>query len=358
MKLKHFLITACLLLMVLPGVATANEEPVFYTVKKGDTLWDISKRFIKDPHYWPSLWSNNPEIGNPHIIQPGMKLKIYKGRIEVVTAHEEEMVEEEVPFEEEDLDFDSDLEMLPEELIVPEEVRTIPTYGGAQSYISSEKDTIGTLIDTIDNRSNITEGDTVFLEMDDLTSIFPGDMFELITLGPKVVHPTTSKNFGHQFSRPLGYQTIQLGTVEIIEITDTVAVATVTDALREILRGSKVHPYREVPERIPRIFADEVLDGYILSDDIGKLAMGQLEVILIDIGEDQGLKVGHELEIYRSRQSTEIAKAERRDAVILPDTILGDAVVMEVRHGFAEALIIETANKPIYRGDKVRTKTY
>ena len=35
------------------------------------------------------------------------------------------------------------------------------------------------------------------------------------------------------------------------------------------------------------------MEGYIVSDDIGKLAMGQWEVILIDIGEESGLLVGH-----------------------------------------------------------------
>ena len=49
-----------------------------------DTLWGISKRFIKDPYYWPNLWSHNPGIGNPHLIYPGQTLHIYDGRIEIV----------------------------------------------------------------------------------------------------------------------------------------------------------------------------------------------------------------------------------------------------------------------------------
>ncbi len=64
MNLKRTILTACLLFMVWPGIAIAKEEPIIYTVKQGDTLWDISQRFIKDPYYWPNLWSNNPAIGN------------------------------------------------------------------------------------------------------------------------------------------------------------------------------------------------------------------------------------------------------------------------------------------------------
>jgi LysM repeat protein len=321
--------------MIWPGIAFAKEEPIIYTVKQGDTLWDISQRFIKDPYYWPNLWSVNPDIGNPHLIYPGQKLRIYDGRIEIIPVGGET----------------GDIGAA---VITPEEILLIPTYGGARSYISSKEDSLGTLVDTVDNRVLIATGDTVFLEMNDLAATKPGDVYGLITMGPKVIHPKAPKKFGHQFAEPIGYQTIELGTVEITEVTPTVAVATVTSALREIKRGSKVHPYRQIPDRIPRIFADKVVEGYIISDDIGKLAMGQWEVILLDIGAESGLQVGYELDLYRVREATE--QVDKDKNLVLPDIDLGDAIILEVRQGFSEALIIRTTNLPLYRGDQVRTK--
>lgn len=336
MNLKRIILLVCLLLIILPGVSLAKEEPIIYTVKQGDTLWDISQRFIKDPYYWPNLWSNNSEIGNPHLIYPGQKLRIYDGRIEIIPVGEAA----------------SDIGAA---VVTPEEILLIPTFGGAQSYISNEEDSLGTLVDTIDNRVMIATGDTVFLEMNDLAATNPGDVFELITMGPKVIHPTMEGTFGWQTADPIGHQTIQLGTVEVTEVTPTVAVAKVTTALREIKRGSKVHPYRQIPDRIPRVLADKNINGYILSDDIGKLAVGQWEVILLDIGQETGLQVGHELEIYRKREATD--RVDKEKVLVLPDVDLGDAIVLEVRKGFSEALITRTGNNPIFRGDKVRTKT-
>ncbi len=337
MNFKRTILTACLLLMIWPSIASAKEEPIIYTVKQGDTLWDISQRFIKDPYYWPNLWSNNPAIGNPHLIYPGQKLRIYDGRIEIIPIGE-------------------GVGDIGAAVMTPDELLLIPTYGGAQSFISNtEVDTLGTLVDTVDNRVMVTTDDTVFLEMNDLAATKPGDVFELITMGPKVFHPATEKKFGHQMKdQSIGFQTIQLGTVEITEVTPTVAVATITNALREIMRGSKVRPYQPLPDRITRILAGEILEGYIIADDIGKLAMGQWEVILIDIGKESGLIVGHELDLYRKREVT--AQAHRDEVLVLPDIDLGDAIVLEVRQGFAEALITRTTNLPLYRGDQVRTK--
>ena len=330
MNLKRITLTLCLLLFFCAGPALA-EEPIIYTVKKGDTLWGISQRFIKDPYYWPNLWSHNPdEIGNPHLIYPGQKLRIHNGRIEIIPIGEGQ--------------GDGDIGAA---MVTPEEVILVPTFGGAQTFISDgEPQSFGVLADTVDNRVMVTTGDKVFLEMKNLADTSVGDVYELFTLGEQVLHPVTEE--------PIGFQTIQLGTVEVTKVTPHVAVAKIMTATREIERGSKLRPYKQVPNRIPRLFAETVAEGYIVSDDIGKRAMGQWEVILIDIGTEQGLQVGHELDLYRKREATE--QADKNKALILPDIDLGDAIVMEVRDKFAEALITRTTNLPLYRGDQVRTK--
>ena len=58
-------------LVMAQDVSLRSDHPDEYVVIKGDTLWDISGRFLDKPWQWPAIWYANPQIENPHLIYPG-----------------------------------------------------------------------------------------------------------------------------------------------------------------------------------------------------------------------------------------------------------------------------------------------
>ena len=67
------------------SAAWADDSEVVHSVKKGDTLWDISNKYLKTPWKWPLIWSENENITNPHLIYPGDKVVIFSknGKISI-----------------------------------------------------------------------------------------------------------------------------------------------------------------------------------------------------------------------------------------------------------------------------------
>jgi len=72
-KLMHLTFAAIMLagVALAQEVAVRSDHPDEYVVVKGDTLWDISGKFLDKPWQWPAIWQANPQIENPHLIYPG-----------------------------------------------------------------------------------------------------------------------------------------------------------------------------------------------------------------------------------------------------------------------------------------------
>lgn len=339
--IRKTILVLCLLL--LPLAASARDNTRTYVIKKGDTLWGISQRFLADPYYWPNLWANNPDLKNPHFIYPGQKLEIYDGRIEVVPVHPAPPEAAEPPVEK------------PQETAAPQpapeipeaaEAITITTEGGAEGFISTDElDSAGILVDTVDNRILMAAGDRVFVKMDDLDAASVGDTFSLFETGKEVTHPRTGET--------IGYQVISLGSLELTEINDEVATATITDSFREIERGARLRHLEPPRREIELRRSTRELSGTLVASKGDQITLGQHDIIYIDLGAEDGLETGNLLYISRPREATKLAL---EDGVRLPDILLGSAVVVQTYPRTATALVLKSAES-LYRGDRVYTVT-
>jgi len=323
------------LLLVMANVFPAAAEEQIYTIKKGDTLWGLSQRFIDDPYYWPDMWADNPEITNPHLIFPGQKILIHDGRLEIIPAYQEakqEEVKEAPPAE----------EKMAEPEPKPAEVLQLTTTG-VESFIRTSETPFGTLIDTVDNRSLLTKGDLVFLKMLDGNSATVGDTYGLFMRGNVIKHPQTQEEIGTMMHN--------LGFLQVTEINKNTVSAKIGEVYREIERGAELFEYIPPRKELTLKRASAELNGTIVAINDNKISIATNDVIYIDLGSDDGLQSGNLFYISRPRMVSAKVLKEAGE-IDLPDSVLGAAVVIEAHAKTASAVIIKSVDA-MQIGDKV-----
>ncbi|MBN1142198.1 MAG: LysM peptidoglycan-binding domain-containing protein [Deltaproteobacteria bacterium] len=315
---------------LFPVLALAKGVPQTYVIHKGDTLWGVSQRFLKDPDYWPNLWSRNPSITNPHLIYPGQKIILYDGGILVVGEKRESLA---------GLGPDIVEEQFSEDAV------TVKTYGGAKGFLSPEDiEGAGIIIDAVDNRLLLTKDDTLFLQMKNPDSAAIGDSFTVFRADKTISHPRTGST--------LGYRVLDLGTLQLKETNPKVATGVITEGYQEIRRGDRLLPLRPMEYHIDLKKAQAPLSGFIIAATTDAISLASYDVILIDRGAEDGLVAGNLL--YLARERTVTDKSLVSKDVQLPDIFLGNAVILETGAHSSSALILK-CRETVFVGDKVYT---
>ena len=321
------------LILILSGAgfASAAEEQI-YTIKKGDTLWDLSQKFIDDPYYWPNVWAKNPDITNPHLIFPGQKIRILDGRLEIIPAYSEaENKGENVTI--------SDTG----KVTAPTASVTIKSAGSGDGFILTSEKPLGMVVDSVDNRILLTENDLIFVKMKDLSTVKVGNTYGLFERGEVVEHPRTNE--------PIGTMMHNLGSVQVTEINGDTVIAKIDRAFREITRGAELFEYQPLVKEITLQRGPADLKGYVIATRDEKGTISTNDVVFVNLGTNDGLASGNLLYISQPRKvSDEII--EQAGHIELPDAVLGAAVVIEAKNKTASAIVIKSVDAS-FIGDNV-----
>lgn len=327
----------------------AEDAPERYVVKRGDTLWGISSRYLSDPWRWPELWRGNREqIKDPHWIYPGDvlvldratgTLSLERGRtqsksdvVRVEPTERIEAIEKAVP-------------VIPANAIEPYLARPMVLDARMVNGRYEESDLLRDapkLLGANEGRVILGTGDRAYvtgMKSDALN-------WSVFRPGRRLVDPDTKEL--------LGTEAIYLGAVRVVRRGDPAEVQ-IQSVKQEILPGDRLvvaerqvltnytlkRPEHEVRARVMTIYG---------AVDTG----GQFSVVTINKGKRDGLEVGNVLALFHSlppivdKQSN---GTERR--VALPDERYGLVTVFRVTERVSYGLVMEV-NRPLSVGDSLR----
>jgi LysM repeat protein len=328
------------MILIVPCFAVAQEqgEPTIYVIKKGDTLWGLSERFIRDPRYWPNMWSNNSQITNPHLIYPGQKVRVFPDRLEFLPK-EEGAVQKKALITTASGATVATTESLAE--IANE--RTYSVRGSEGFILEAGTKPTGTIISLHNNRNIAGDDDIVYTDIGKELGVKGGDKFAVFRMDGTVSHPVSNEILGTKIT--------PLGTIQLTDLEKKTSRAIISTTNQEITPGSYLLPARENKRReIPLKMPIRELKGYIVDSYSGMSVIASGDIVYIDLGTNHGAEPGNML--YVVRDVTIDASSTSGYAEKLPQELLGAIVILESGKKTSTALVVKSIDA-IYRGDRL-----
>ncbi len=311
----------------------ADAAPQQHVVVPGDTLWDISAKFLKEPWRWPEIWRmNKAQIKNPHRIYPG----------DVIILGRDAKGE---PF----LRLESQLrpQIYAEQLrdaIPPIPPNVIEPFISTPLIVEERGlDSAARIVATQQDRVFLGKGDTAYVANAD-----PAQKdWQVYRNGKPLYDPENDKLI-------LGYEAFHLGSAMQTKSGDP-AIFEVVTAKQEIGRGDRLIPAVRptlvdyVPHR-----PDGAIDGRIISVYGGVGTGGRLSIVSVSRGSRDGVEIGHVLALERNRTVVQRDENDNKVNVVIPAQRFGLAFVFRTFERISYALVVQS-DGTIEVNDFVRT---
>jgi hypothetical protein len=359
-SIAKFLIATAAAILVFgagPGraadVAIKDGVPDRYTVQKGDTLWGISGKFLKQPWRWPEIWRMNREqIKNPHLIYPG----------DVIVLERTADGGPRLTLER------GTTRLSPTIRVTPLDAQAIPSIpaGDIEPFLTRP---LITGPDGLDFAPQVIAG------RDTREARGEGDVAYVVGIDPKAGDLWNIYRRGRDFrsidgKELLGVEQRYLGSAKVERFAE-VSTMRVLTANEEILVGDRLVP---APRGQLLSYAPHSpvrpIDGRIIALNNDATEAGRGWIVTLDQGARNGLDVGAVLDIYRvvapiqdprpSREPDQIAPESEPTRFFQPERYLqvpdersGLLFVFRVFDKVSYAILLNTTD-PVFEGDYVR----
>lgn len=323
-------------------VMLKDSHPDSYTVTKGDTLWDISETFLKNPWMWPEIWHVNPQIENPHLIYPGdvITLIYLDGRPRLVVERGDQANTYKM----------TPVKLSPTVHIQPlgEAIPAIPL-DAISNFLSRSR---------VVQQGDLQKAPYVLMGAEDHLVVGAGDnlyargdfadavpVYGVYREGKPYVDPESGEL--------LGIQAKDIGSVKMSGKENDIATLAVTRTTEEIRIEDRLLPHEEraIDSTFYPSAPEEAVDGQIMTVEGGVSQVGAMDVVTINRGEREGLEIGNVLAIYKN--GSIIRDRVTGDKVKLPDERAGLLMIFRTFEKMSFALVLESS-RPLAVEDKVR----
>jgi LysM domain len=310
--------------------------PEAHTVRRGETLWEISSRYYQNPYAWPRLWSYNSQIQNPHWIYPGDHVRLRDASVAASV---------------------NKLSLLGRRS-VPAGTIFLRDVGWVDD---KNDDTWGDLVGSPSDRMMLGEGDDIYVQMGDAHEVKLGDQLTIFL----PIRTVSSENASGEMVSIRG-----TAKIERYNPKTKMARAKIIEALDVIERGNKIGPVGRKFDVVPAVKSDRDLDATILASLYPFHFFGQNQVVFIDRGEKDGVKPGMRFfAVMRGdrwqetlgtigqtallRPRTEDDRPAKVDPIpthmvdddLLPDETYAELRVMRVRDHTATAFVVHSKHE-------------
>jgi LysM repeat protein len=332
----------------VPLSELSANAPDSYTVKTGDTLWDISKLYLTSPWRWPELWGMNlDQIRNPHLIYPGQVLLLDKsgGRARLRVGQQigpDGTVKLSPRIRSSSLG-DGSIPSIPFHLIEP-------FLNEALIFQGNELETAPRIVATQEGRVLLARGDTAYVRGE----IPQQREFRIFREAKPLRDPTTNEILGYEanyvgsaeYVRQGENRTGADGKPEIVPATFSV-----TSIKQEAGVGDRLAPTpaREFSNYAPHA-PQSPLSGQIVSIYGDALTAGQNQIVSLNKGATDGMERGHVLALWRTGTRVIDKTDASRPTIKLPDERHGMLFVFRVFDRMSYALILSVKD-PVKAGD-------
>ncbi len=320
-----------------------GDAPSVYTVVKGDSLWDISGRFLTQPWLWPEIWQVNPQIENPHLIYPGDRIAL-------------EYVDGQPRLRLDRGSASRSYRVSPGDTRLSPQIRATPL-ASAIPAISLEA-IQGFIVqnrvvepEILEGAPYVVQGDSERLVLGAGDKLYvrgalpDSESFNYVRKGPIYVDPETREI--------LGREATYIGLGKVVSQEDDISTMQVVSSRERVQIEDRVLPTEE--RRLDSTFfphaPDADVNGDIISVFSGVTQVGQFDVVVLNRGTREGLDVGHVLAIYKkgALARDRIAK----ETIRLPSERAGLLMVFRSFEKLSYGLVLQ-ADRALAVSDEVR----